>query len=152
MASSSANTLLFASETGKEDGDISLIFTVSPGHQVFAANKAKGLAACSPTLVLQGRWSQGLSTRHPPGQAGTAGISNVPGRETEAQTWWSNSVLFTVMSLWYILCIWFIHWEICMANCFKMQFKQNICKSRSIYFAYPLQRGFPVVLAELQIC
>lgn len=55
MASLSANTLLFASETGKEGGDILLIFTVSPGHQVLAANKAKGLAVCSPTLVLLGK-------------------------------------------------------------------------------------------------
>lgn len=54
MASLSANILLFASETGKEGGDIFLIFTVSPGHQVSAANKAKGPAACSPTLCSWG--------------------------------------------------------------------------------------------------
>lgn len=55
MVPLSANTLLFASEAGKEGGDIFLIFTVSSGHQVLAANKAKGLAACSPTLVLLGK-------------------------------------------------------------------------------------------------
>lgn len=50
MVSLSANTLLYASEAGKEGGDIFLICTASPGHQVLAANKQKALLPAAPLL------------------------------------------------------------------------------------------------------
>lgn len=117
MVSLNANTLPFAWEAGRVGGDIFLMLTVSSGHRLLAPNKAKGntgLAPCNhscswaneikicPTAIFLGRLGLQASRMD----------TSVPGQANESEMWRPNSVLFAVVSLPYVMYIWFIHWKI----------------------------------------